>query len=355
MAALILVSVLTGCGGGTSSGSASSAGGSGSSSAGTSASANASTSSAASSGASAEGWEPDGPITFIAPAAVGSGYDTSARSFSRLFNDTGLVSQSIQVVNNVGDAGQVGFTSFAHDYKSTDNALVAASAASITLSLANGWKVSPDDFTPIAKLVTDAFAIVCAADNTGLDTLDKITARLQEDPHSIRIGAAAPPDPDYIGLVMYLQQIGVSIDDIEYVNYEGAGEQLPALLDGQIDLAVASLSEFSSAVGDGQVKAIAVGTEERMGGSYADTPTFKEQGIDLVYGNWRGFWGPKDMPEEMVAYWRNVARAAIETDEWKELCENMQWVTEANIDDCEEWTKEFTDDILAAMQEGGIL
>lgn len=344
MAAALVFGSLTGCSGSSSSKPAE-----------TQAAAQSAETQAAAQAEEGKTWEPTGPITMIASAAAGSGYDTSARSFSQLFNETGLVSQSIKVVNDSGGAGQVGFTNFAHNYGGQPDALIAASAASITIAVANEWEVSTEDFTPIAKLVTDAFTIVCAADNTELDTLDKITAKLKEDPGSIKVGAAAPPDPDYIGLVMYLQQIGVDVSKIEYVNYEGGGEQLPALLGGHIDLAVSSLSEFSAAVASGQVKAVAVGTEERMGGAYADTPTFRESGIDLVYGNWRGFWGPKDMPAEAVEYWRNVAKAAVETDEWKELCDNMQWVSEPVIDDCDAWTKQFEEDTMSALQEAGII
>ena len=300
-------------------------------------------------------WEPSGPVTMIAAAAAGSGYDTSARSFAKLFNDTGLVEQSIKVENDSGANGQVGFTNFAHKYEGRGDALISASTSSISIAVANEWEVSTEDFTPIAKLVTDAFTIVVNSDNTELDTIEKITARLQEDPGSITIGAAGAPDPDYIGLALYMQSIGVDINDVNYVIYEGGGEQLASLMGGHIDIAASSLSEFSAAVEAGQVKAVAVATENRMGGAYADTPTFVEQGIDLVFGNWRGIWGPKGMPAAAVEYWRNVCKAAVETPEWAELCENMQWVSEPVIDDAQSWTEQFEQDIIQVCRDAGII
>lgn len=331
LAAMLLLSALTGCGG--DKGSAQGSDGSGESGA----------------------WEPDGPVTMIAAAAAGSGYDTSARSFAQLFNETGIVKQTIKVTNDSGANGQVGFTNFAHNYEGRGDALIAASTSSISIAVANEWEVSTEDFTPIAKLVTDAFTIVVNPDNTELDTIDKITARLKEDPGSITIGAAGAPDPDYIGLALYMQSIGVDINDVQYVVYEGGGEQLASLMGGHIDIAASSLSEFSAAVEAGQVKAVAVATEERMGGSYADTPTFREQGIDLVFGNWRGFWGPKNMPAEAVEYWRNAAKAAVETEEWTALCENMQWVSEPVIDDAQAWTEQFESDIIQVCRDAGII
>lgn len=300
-------------------------------------------------------WEPSGPITFVAAAAAGSGFDTSARNFAQVFNSTGIVKQSVKVVNDAGGAGQVGFTNFAHNYEGSDEAIIVASTATITGSVANEWEVTAEDFTPIAKLVVDAFVMVCAENNEKYDTIDKITQALKADPHSIKFGAAAPPDPDYIGFVLYLQEIGVDIADIEYVVYDGGGESIPALMGGHIDVAISTVSEFSSAVEAGQVKPIVVASEERMGGVYADTPTFVENGIDLTYGNWRGFWGPKDMPDYALKYWQNVAKQMVETDEWVEVCENMQWTSEPVIDGCKEWVDEFQADIVSALKAADII
>ncbi len=300
-------------------------------------------------------WEPTGPVTIVAGAAAGSGYDTSARSFAQVFNSTGIVEQPVKVINEAGGAGQVAFTAFNGKYGGKNDTLIVASTATISGAVANQWEVGIDDFTPIAKLVNDAFVVVCAEGNTEFDTIDKIAAKLKEDPKSIKFGAAAPPDPDYIGLVLFLQSIDVDIEDVEYVVYDGGGEQLPALMGGHIDVALSGVSEFAAAAESGQVKPVAVASEERMGGPYADTPTFLESGYDLVYGNWRGFWGPKDMSEEAVTYWKNVAKAVVETPEWEEICSNMQWTSEPVIDDYDQWLADFQDEITEALKEAGII
>ncbi len=33
-----------------------------------------------------------------------------------------------------------------------------------------------------------------------------------------------------------------------------------------------------------------------------------EQGIDAEFSNWRGLFGPQDMPEYAVAYWEEICR-----------------------------------------------
>ncbi len=314
-------------------------------------------SAAASTEATAEAgdWEPSGTVTIIAAAAAGSGYDTSARSFAQVLNSTGIVENTIKVVNDSGAAGQVGFTNFALNEVGNNEALIAASTASITIAVANGWDVGYEDFTQLGKLVIDSMTFVCNTDNEDYDTIEEITAALQADPKSIKFGAAPAPDPDYIGFVLYLDSIGVNIADIEYVSYEGGGEIIPAVMGGHVDIGLSGGSEFSAAVEGGQVKPVAVAADARLGGAYSDTPTLKESGIDLSYGNWRGIWGPKDMDPEAVAYWQNALTELSESEEWAEMCVNMQWDQDPTIEGITEWTGEFQEDVIRAMQEAGII
>ena len=311
--------------------------------------------SATSNGETTDGWTPDGPITMVAAASPGGGYDTSARNFAQALNETGIVDESIKVVNETGGGGQLAFTNFGINKTGDNHSLIAASTATITIGVANHWEVDYTNFTPLGKLVVDALSMVTASGNEEFDTIEEITAALQKDPKSIKFGAAPPPDPDYIGFMLYLQSIGVDIADIEYVVYEGGGEIIPALMGGHIDVGLSGVSEFGSAVTSGQVTPVAVAAEERLGGAYADTPTFIEEGVDLVYGNWRGIWGPKDMDPEAVAYYQEAIKQLAESDEWAEICENMQWEQEPMVDGYAEWVAEFQTEVTDAMKASGII
>ena len=57
----------------------------------------------------------------------------------------------------------------------------------------------------------------------------------------------------------------------------------------------------------------------------AAIPTWKEQGIDLVYGSWRAILAPRGLAPEQVAYWESVLRKAVETAEWKSELERYYW------------------------------
>ncbi len=321
-----------------------------SSSSGTSAS-----SQSASSGETSGAWEPSGTITMVAAAAAGSGYDTSARQFSKLYNETGIVKQTIKVDNDAGGAGQVGYTNFYNNEKGATDQLIVASTATITGAIGNNWEVTYEDLTPICKLVVDSWVIVSKTGNDKYDSIEKVIEALKNDPSSLKIGAAAPPDPDYIGLVLFCQKIGVDPNAIQYVVYDGGGESVPALLGGDVDLCISTVGEFSSYVEAQQIKALAVASENSLSGAFEGVPTFKDLGYDFVYGNWRGIWGPSDMPAECLEYWQNASKALIETDEFKQTCDDMQWIIEPVIDDYDVWVADFASEIEEAMRVTGII
>ena len=60
---------------------------------------------------------------------------------------------------------------------------------------------------------------------------------------------------------------------------------------------------------------------KRLGGAYAETPTWKEQGINATFSNFRVMLGTKGMDSAQVAYWEEVFDRLSHTDEWKQYLE----------------------------------
>jgi putative tricarboxylic transport membrane protein len=74
----------------------------------------------------------------------------------------------------------------------------------------------------------------------------------------------------------------------------------------------------------GVVKAYGITGPARMQvGALANLPTFREQGLDVVYDNWRAIVAPKGLPPEQIAYWENVFKAINESTEWKQVADQL--------------------------------
>ena len=76
-----------------------------------------------------------------------------------------------------------------------------------------------------------------------------------------------------------------------------------------------------------RLRAIGISSEQKIDGVLADVPTWREQGVDAVFSNWRGVIGPKGMSAEQIAYWDDVFAKTVETPEWKEETQRSQLVS----------------------------
>jgi putative tricarboxylic transport membrane protein len=79
------------------------------------------------------------------------------------------------------------------------------------------------------------------------------------------------------------------------------------------------MSEVTSFLESGDLKVLAVLAEKRLPAPYAEIQTAKEQGINVVAPNWRGFYMPAGVSEDERQYWINNLNAVYESDYWKDI------------------------------------
>ncbi len=78
--------------------------------------------------------------------------------------------------------------------------------------------------------------------------------------------------------------------DVNYVSYDGGGELLAGILGRKVAFAATGVGEVAEQAKAGEVKILAVTSEEPVEG--VDAPTLKEPGVDMVFTNWRGIVAP---------------------------------------------------------------
>ncbi len=76
------------------------------------------------------------------------------------------------------------------------------------------------------------------------------------------------------------------------------------------------MSEVVGFLKSGDIRVLAVLSEERVPG-FEDIPTAKEQGLDVVAVNWRGFYVPGGITDEQFNTWADRLSAVAESDEWQ--------------------------------------
>jgi tripartite-type tricarboxylate transporter receptor subunit TctC len=85
------------------------------------------------------------------------------------------------------------------------------------------------------------------------------------------------------------QKTGIQV---KHVPFEGAAPGVTALVGGHIQAVAVSVAEVRAQVQAGQLKILGV-MDDKRDPLFPDVPTFKEQGVDVVFGTWRGIGLPK--------------------------------------------------------------
>lgn len=273
-------------------------------------------------GGEAAGDYPSGPVKIIAPADPGSGWDLTARAVAADLAKEKIVTTPLPVENKPGGVGTVFLAEMVEQMGGQDDTIAVTSMAMNVNAAMGQTEYNYDDVTMIAGLSAEHFIVVTNADSPYQD-LDSALQAIKDDPGSVPVGAATD---DQFPFSLIVNAADGDPTTINYVTYEGGGEQSNALLSGDIQVAIAGISEFLPLLESGDLRPLAVLSESPIEG--IDAPTTAELGYDVTIANWRGFYGPPDMPEEAVTFWQDAFEQLSTSEAWKATADKNQWTTQ---------------------------
>lgn len=267
----------------------------------------------------ASDYQPDKAITIMAPSGAGGGLDTAARTVAKLAIDQGLVDQPISVENKPGGGQVIGSTEFATKEVGNDYKLMLASTPFVLnyIKKEGAAPISFRDVTPLVRLQVD-YGVLAVKSDWKYKDLKSLMDALKADPTSVTIaGGGAPGTWDYLNSILVADSYGIDGNQVKYTAYDGGGEATTALLGGNADVLTSDLSSVAEYLKSGDVIVLGIGSPERLTDEqFADIPTYKEQGFDVVTENWRGIYGPKDMSPEAKAFWEDALTKVAKSEEW---------------------------------------
>src|SRR3954453_3621055 len=275
-------------------------------------------------GGSASGSAEDGPISglrVMVPNSPGSGYDTTARAWAQVLADEKLA-DSVEVFNLEGAGGTVGLQRLVNE-KGNDKMLMQMGLGVVGAQYSNKSQATLDQTTPIAELVEESEAIVVPADSPFTSMADLVTA-WKADPGNTPVGGASNPGgPDHLTPMLLAQEVGVTPSDVNYVAYDGGGELLAGILGGDVKFAATGIGEVSESAAAGQVRILAVTTEQPVEG--VDAPTLQDEGIDLTFSNWRGIVAPPGLDDAQTQRFVDAITEMHDSDAWQKVLADQGW------------------------------
>lgn len=266
---------------------------------------------------------PDKPITIVVPFGPGSGTDFTSRALAETLQKENLIDVPIQVENRPAGGGAAA-TSYIVNQLKGDAYTIAIQAVPLIIEtqLRGDSEYGIDDVTPIARVVTEYDVLVARPDSpykTAQDVIDD----LSEDAGSVTVGGTAG---SAIAYPTFVDTIGGDPAKIKYVQYESGAEIVTAVLNGDLDVGTASISEFAGQLESGDLRGLVILGEEPVGGTVKGVPNMKELGYDYPpVENSRIFFGPPDMPQEAVTYWQDTIEKATKTDNWQDITRKIKW------------------------------
>ena len=267
--------------------------------------------------AGAAAWAPHNRVEYVIPAAAGGAVDIYGRVMKKILDASGaLGGQSFVISNRPGGSGMIAAAPL----------LQRPGDAHIFSMLSTGFMLGQvlgqfkhdllRDFTVGPIFFEEALAVAVRADSPFKSATD-LVAQLRRDPGSVRI-AVAPNllNHIHIGLLKPLAAAGVDMDRLTVAAFRASSESVVALMGGHVDVVSSSAANVVEGVRNGSLRALAVSSEQRLKGTLAQVPTWKEQGVNAAFTSVQGVYFPKDLSAAQIAFWDAQFQRMAAAPEW---------------------------------------
>ena len=272
---------------------------------------------------------PDRPIEIVVGFAAGGGTDITARTLALHLGKA--LGGSVVVNNKPGASGAIGLSYVARARPDGYTLGMTNFPGLLTLPIEREAGFTTADFSYLGNLVRDPSAFSVALDSSYRNIADVIAAA-KKAPGTISYGSTGAGTDDHLQMVMFEELTGTKL---LHVPYQGAGPLKNAMLGGHVAIGGLNLGEVMPQAGK-TMRPLAQASA-RASTLATEVPTFKDQGVDLVFASERGIVAPKGLPAEVeqkiAAALRQIAASAEFQAQMKQQFTEMDYLPGA------EWKK----------------
>ena len=296
-------------------------------------------------------------IHFVIGGGAGGGWDGTARGTGEALTKSGMLkSASFENMSGGGGGKALAFminTQPKNTILVQSTPLVLRSITRHEGYVTGSGVLSYKDVTPIAGVIGDYGAIAVAKDSPYKNFKDVVDA-YKKNPSSIKMaGGSVRGSMDHLIGALAFQAAGANPNDVAYIPYDAGGKALAGLLSGETQIISTGLGELMGA--RDQVRIIGITAPSRVADA-PDAPTLKEQGYDVQFVNWRGFFGPPNMSNKDKKALSKMLGKVMKTPEWEAVRKRNAWVNIYNSDkDFVKFLEKQTVEMTALMKKLGVI
>ncbi|MFV0438908.1 MAG: tripartite tricarboxylate transporter substrate binding protein [Desulfopila sp.] len=188
----------------------------------------------------------------------------------------------------------------------------------VTKKIAYAW----DDFSFLGLLEISPFILTVNADSP-YQTFAELKQAII-DKKELSYSSAGIGNLQHLGIVLLLDELGVSQDSLRHIPFKGGGNAAAAAVGGHVTIFFQNSSGVINHIESGKLRALAVTTAERAP-YLPDVPTFRELGyadMETILG-WTGLWGPPGLDSKKMAVWADGLEKLSHDSGWIKATEEL--------------------------------
>lgn len=261
---------------------------------------------------------PEKSITLTLGWAAGGGADLTSRAIMPYVEK--ILGQSIVITYNAGAGGELSFVELANNTPDGYNWAWTVTPHLVSFPISRETQYQLEDICPIANIAMDP-CILAVTEDSPYQTLEDLVEYAKANPATLNLGNGGAGGDDHIAALLFCKAAGIEVNDVAYS--EGTGAQISALLGGHIDAAIFNASEASQYDG---IRLLGVMAEDTVS-IIPDIPTFASMGYDVTMSSDRGFSAPAGTDPAIVQKIADAVEQAMQDPEFQQAADNLNLIT----------------------------
>lgn len=243
-------------------------------------------------------------ITIVVHPNPGGGSDILARQLANASQD--LFKVPVIVENRVGGSGAVAST-YVAKAAPDGYTLYCVTPTQLITPLLRNLPVTYKNFTLICRIHLDP-SIIFVRKESPFKNIQDLIEHARKNPGKQNWSTGSAGSLDQMAAIIFQKETQTRI---AAVPFESGGDARVAVMGGHMDAGIDELGGISPQLEAGQVRILATFNANRIE-QIKDVPTLKELGYNVVVEKWRGIWGPRGIPNDVLQILQSTFKKAIE-------------------------------------------
>lgn len=263
-------------------------------------------------------WKPDKPVEFVVLSSPGGGNDKTARLLQKIWRESKWL-ENVNVLNKPGGGGALAYT-YVSQRAGDGHYIAVVRKGLLTNHILGRSPLHYTELTPLAVVANEPNALAVRADSPIRNVKD-LAERLKSDPQSITTSVGSTRGgPSHMMVVQLARLAGADPGGLKVVTFRGSSESVTNLLGGHIEVMSSSVDALVPHHKAGTMRILGVATVQRAA-ALPTVPTFRDQGYDVIMGNWTAIMGPKGLTPAQVTYWEDLLERSFKHPAWQGMLE----------------------------------